>query len=302
MELRQLRYFLAVSEESSFTRGADRVGVSQPPLSRQIANLELEIGTRLLDRDKHGVALTEAGRVFYSEVRRTLSSLDSAVKAAHRASMGQSGLLSIAFGGSAAYTFAPLLLRRFRELFPGIELSLHNVPMTSQFDALNDKRIDIAFLILPVSDERLATKVLLRDPLNVALPSGHPLCKHKKVSLAVLEPYDFVAFPRIGGLGFYRKVMELCAKAGFIPKIVQEVAPMESVIGLVGAGVGISVVPSVAQKLRIIDVEYRPIQDRHAVVDFAMAWRRDDSSPVVRAFIDVVDKWTQGRGRQSVAT
>ena len=295
MELRQLRYFMAVSEELSFIRGAARVGVSQPPLSRQIANLEIELGTRLLNRNKHGVALTEAGRVFYTEVQSTLSSLDRAIKATLRASKGQVGSLSLGFGGLVAYTFTPRLLRRFRELFPGVELSLHSVPISSQFDALNEKRIDIAFLMLPVGDEQLATKVLLRNPLNVALPSGHPLCKRKVISLAALEPYDFVVFPRTGGLGFYRKVMELCTTAGFTPKIVQEMAPMESLVGLVGAGVGISIVPSVARQLRITDVEYRPIRERHAVVDFVMAWRRDDASPVVRAFVDLVDKWPQGR-------
>jgi len=297
MELRQLRYFMAVAEEMSFTRGATKVGVSQPPLSRQISNLEAELGARLFDRNKHSVALTETGRVFYSEVQRTLSSLDSAVKAALRASKGQTGSLSLGFGGSTAHTFTPRLLRRFRKLFPGVELTLHSVPLSSQFEALNDRHIDIGFLILPVDDERLATKVLMRDPLNVALPSGHPLCKHKTLSLTTLEPYDFVVFPRIGRLGFYRKVLELCAKAGFIPKIVQEMTPLDSLIGLVGAGVGIAIVPSVARRLRIADVEYRPIRERHAVVDFAMAWRRDDASPVVRAFVGVVDDWIRGRRR-----
>ena len=287
-----MRYFIAVAEELSFVRGAAKVGISQPPLSRQIANLELELGVRLFDRNKHGVTLTDAGCVFCTELRRTLSSLDGAIKSAVRVSKGQVGSLSLGFGGSAAYTLTPRLLRRYRDLFPGVELSLHNVPMSEQLAALNDKRTDIGFLILPVDDERLATKVLMRDPLNVALPSGHPLCKRKVISLAALEPYEFVVFPRTGGLGYYRKVMELCAKAGFIPKIAQEMAPMESLIGLVGAGVGIAVVPSVAQKLRIADVEYRPIRESHAVVDFAMAWRRDDNTPAVLAFVDVVEKWT----------
>jgi len=290
MELRQLRYFMAIAEELSFVRAAKRVGVSQPPLSRQIANLEIEIGTSLFDRNKHGVTITEAGRAFYTEIQRTFTYLDGAVKAAIRASKGQVGSLALGFGGSAAYTFMPLLLREFRRRFPDVELSLHSVPMSLQFGALNDKRIDIAFLILPVTDERLETKVLMRDQLNVALPSGHPLCKRRVISLSELEPYDFVVFPRSGGLGYYRKIIELCAKSGFIPKIVQEIPSMESVIGLVGAGVGISVVPSVAKKLRIVDIEYRPIREKHAFVDFAMAWRRDDPSPVVRAFVELVDE------------
>lgn len=295
LELRQIRYFIAVAEELSFVRGAARIGISQPPLSRQIANLEIELGTRLFDRSKHGVAMTDAGRVFYSEVRRTLVSLDSAVKATLRAAKGQVGSLSLGFGGSAAYTFTPNLLRRFRQVFPGVELSLHNLPMTSQLEALNDKRIDIGFLVLPVRDEGVATELLLRDPLTVALPSDHPLCKHKRVSLSALAPYDFVVFPRTGGLGFYSKVMELCTKAGFTPNIVQEMAPMESLIGLVGAGVGVSIVPSVARKLRIEEIEYRPISERYAVVDFVMAWREDDTSAVVRAFVDLVREWKRNR-------
>ena len=225
----------------SFTRGATKVGVFSVSAACSAARsqiLEAELGARLFDRNKHSVALTETGRVFYSEVQRTLSSLDSAIKAALRASKGQTGSLSLGFGGSTAHTFTPRLLRRFRELFPGVELTLRSVPLSSQFEALNDRHIDIGFLILPVDDERLATKVLMRDPLNVALPSGHPLCKHKTLSLAALEPYDFVAFPRIGGLGFYRRVLELCAKAGFIPKIVQEMTPLDLALSGLHGGRG----------------------------------------------------------------
>src|SRR5689334_6701753 len=144
MELRQLRYFIAVAEELSFIRGAARVGVSQPPLSRQIANLETEIGVRLFDRNKHGVSITDAGRVFYEEVSQTLASLDAAKKKALRAANGQIGSLSLGFGGAAAHSFMPSLLRRFRTDFPHVELLLQNMPMTRQFDALIEKRIDVA--------------------------------------------------------------------------------------------------------------------------------------------------------------
>jgi DNA-binding transcriptional LysR family regulator len=298
MELRQLRYFIAVAEELSFVRGAARVGISQPPLSRQIANLEIEIGTRLFDRNKHGVSITEAGRVFYDEVRQILARLDAAVKTAVRAAHGHIGSLAIGFGGAATYTFMPSLLRRFRTEFPNVELLLQHMPMTRQFDALMEKRIDIGFLILPVQSEALATKLMLRDPLVVAMPSGHPLSKSKSVMLSALAGYDFIVSTRNSGLSFHHKILQLCSRAGFAPHIVQEMSTMESVISLVSTGVGISIVPS-TRKLRIPEVEYRPIRDRAAVIDFGMAWHRDGVSPVVETFIKLASKWDRDRGNSA---
>jgi DNA-binding transcriptional LysR family regulator len=139
MELRQLRYFVAVAEELSFHRGAERVGISQPPLSRQIANLEAELGTRLLDRSRHNVALTETGKVFYAEAMKALAALDRAVDVTQRSAKGHQGTLTLGFGGSATYAIVPKLLKRFRALFPGVELSLHVLPMAGQLDALSSR-------------------------------------------------------------------------------------------------------------------------------------------------------------------
>jgi LysR family transcriptional regulator, benzoate and cis,cis-muconate-responsive activator of ben and cat genes len=299
MELRQLRYFIAVAEELSFSKGARRSGVSQPPLSRQIANLEAELGTRLLDRSKHGVRLTDTGKVCYAEALKTLAAVDRTIDATQRAARGQSGSLALGFGGSAAYTFAPSLLRRFRELYPAVELSLHNLPMTSQLDALREQTIDLGFLMRPLLDNAFHSELVLRDPLVVAVPSGHALTKMPKLGLKALEPYPLVTFPRSSGLGFYSHVMAICKKADFVPTIAQEVAPMESVIGLVAAGVGIAVVPSVARRLRITGVEYRPFRERYAVMEFAIAWRKDNLSPVVGAFIELVRKQSRRRGRNN---
>jgi DNA-binding transcriptional LysR family regulator len=223
-------------------------------------------------------------------VKQTLAHLDSTLKAVKRAAQGQVGTLALGFGGSAVYTFTPSLLRRFRRNFPDVELSLHNIPVPSQLEALLERRIDIGFVTLPVRNEAIATKILLRDALNVALPSGHPLTKRKEIRLASLSDCDFIVFPRSGDFGFYGKVMDLCAKANFVPRVAQEISPLESVIGLVGAGVGIAIVPSVAKKFKIAEVEFRPIQEAFAVVDFAMAWRKSDPSPVVRAFVEMVTK------------
>jgi DNA-binding transcriptional LysR family regulator len=292
MELRQLRYFIAVAEELSFHRGAKRVGVSQPPLSRQIANLEAELGTRLLDRSKHSVALTDSGKVFYAEALKSLAAIDRTIDATQRAARGEIGSLTLGFGGSATYAVVPKLLQRFRSLFPDVELSLHVLPMASQLDALREQSIDVGFAIVPVRDETFHSKCVLRDPLVVAVPSRHPLAKKPKIALKALESYDFVMLSRSGGaLVFFTQVMGMCRRAGFAPTIAREVTPMESVIGLVAADVGIAIVPSVAQRrLRIANVEYRPLRERYAVMEYAIVWRRDNTSPVVRAFVELASK------------
>ncbi len=287
MELRQLRYFTAVAEELSFSRAAERIHISQPPLSRQIAALEAEIGVRLLDRNKHKVALTEAGKAFLDEAHKTLACADNAAVVAVRAASGQVGRLSLGFGGSAAYTFLPTVLRTFRRRYSGVQLSLLNLPMTAQLDAILDRRIDMGMLMMPVLEDAIATSLLMKDRVVVALPSGHALATKRSIRLAALAPYDQVLFTRGGGLGYFSHVMDLCRKAGFVPRVVEETAPMESVIGLVAAGVGIALVPAMAQKLRIAEVVYRPISESYAAVQFAMAWRKDNTSPALRALLAI---------------
>lgn len=287
MDLRQLRYFVAVAEEASFSRAAARIPISQPPLSRQIAKLEQEIGVRLLQRTQQGVTLTEPGRLFLEEARKTLASAAAALGTAKRAAGGQIGRLTLGFGGSAAYTFLPTVLRIFRKQHPGVQLALINLPMTAQLDAIVDGRIDIGMLMLPVRHKAIVTALLVRDPLVVALPSGHPLAKRRSVRLAQLAPFEQILFTRTGGLGFFNQVMELCRRAGFVPRLAGETAPMESVIGLVAAGVGIAIVPAMAQKLRIAEVVYRRIEDSYASVDFVMAWRGDNGSPALAALLSI---------------
>ena len=292
MELRQLRYFVAVAEELSFHRGAERVGISQPPLSRQIANLEAELGTRLLDRSQHNIALTETGKVFYAEAIKVLADLDRAVDLTQRSAKGQWGSLTLGFGGSATYAVVPKLLRRFRSLFPDVELSLHVLPMARQLDALRARTIDIGFHIVPVRDQTFRSKCILRDPLAVAVPSMHPLAGKTKIGLRSLESYEFVMLSRSdGALAFYTQVMRICRRAGFVPIIGREVTPMESVVGLVAADVGIAIVPSTAQqRLQIANVEYRPLREHYAIMEFAIVWRKDNTSPVVAAFVELASK------------
>jgi DNA-binding transcriptional LysR family regulator len=288
MELRQLRYFLAVAEELSFSRAAKRTGVSQPPLSRQIANLEAELRVRLFDRSKHSVSLTETGKVFYVEAAKSLAAINRAVQIAQSSAKGRTGSLTFGFGGSAAYTLAPPFLRQFRRNFPGVELHLQSISTAKQLDALRKQVIDVGFVIAPVGDDTIAEEIIARDPLMVALPLGHPLASQRSVSLKSLETYEFVGLPGSPPLNFFTSHTQPPREAGFLPLIVQQAETMEVLLGLVAAGIGISIVPSVARRSRITDVEYLPIEDASAFVDFAIVWRKENQSPVLTEFVALI--------------
>ena len=286
MELRQLRYFVAVADELSFTRAAKRLHVSQPPVSRQIERLEQEIGIRLLERTRQHVRLTDAGRAFYEQARATLTSADSAMMSARRAAEGEVGRLALGFGGSVAYLL-PGVLSRFRERHGGVELVLHPLHLAQQYEALQRDTIDFGLVILPIEDDSLETELFLREPLVAALPPGHPLCAKSKLRLEQLAGCEFVLFPWMRGYGYGRLVMRLCSRAGFVPRVVQEASPMESIIGMVGAGVGVSILPAMAERQRAARVEYRPLADRFAVAEIAMAWKKSNRSPVLHRFIEI---------------
>ena len=285
MELRQLRYFTAVAEELSYSRAAARIHVSQPSLSRQVAALEAEIGVALLDRDKHRVSLTAAGQAYLDGVRELLAGLDQTADLARRTAQGQVGRLALGFGGSAAYTLMPAVLRRFRARYPEVEVTLQQLPLTAQLDALRDGRVDVGFLLLPVDDAAVRTERLMRDRMVAAVPSDHALARRREVALRSLSEEAFVAFPREGGLGYRDRMVELCLKAGFTPRIVREAAPLESIVGFVASGAGIALLPAMAQRLRVADVLYVPISERYAYMDFALAWREAGKSPALEAFL-----------------
>jgi len=183
MELRHLRYFVAVAEEQNVTRAAVRLHVSQPPLSRQISRLEQEIGLRLLDRNRHAVALTEGGRVFLDDTRLILARVDALKERATRAAAGLTGRLTVAFGSSTAYALLPSLVHSFRALYPDVELVLRSMPVIKQIEALRAGEIDVGVLRLPVYDELISTQFVHRESLIVALPSKHTLAHRRRIRI-----------------------------------------------------------------------------------------------------------------------
>lgn len=274
-----------MAEELSYSRAAARIHVSQPSLSRQVAALEAEIGVALLDRDKHRVSLTAAGKAYLGRARELLGGLDEAADLARRTAQGQVGRLALGFGGSAAYTLMPAVLRRFRARYPEVEVTLQQLPLTAQLDALREGRVDVGFLLLPVDDPSVRTERLMRDRMVAAVPSDHALARRRDVALRSLSDEAFVAFPREGGLGYRDRMVELCLKAGFTPRIVREAAPLESIVGFVASGAGIALLPAMARRLRVADVIYVPVTERFAFMDFALAWRPDAKMPAIDAFL-----------------
>jgi DNA-binding transcriptional LysR family regulator len=287
MELRQLRYFAVLAEELHFGRAAKRLSLTQPPLSQAILNLERELGVRLFERSRRHVALTHAGKAFLEGARQTLARADRAVEHAQRAGRGEVGRLAVGFLANTAYTLLPLVLRDFAQGFPGVTLDLRELTIPQQVEALRRENIDVGLLRPPIADAEIAAETILEEPFVLALPAGHALGGLKRVPLQRLAGETFVMFPRTAGFVFHDLIMGFCLRAGFTPRVAQEVNQTHAVIGLVSAGIGVALVPASAQKIGLAGVVYRPLREATPLASVAIARRRADASPVVAAFLEV---------------
>lgn len=287
LELRQLRYFIAVAEELHFTRAAERLGITQPPLSQQIQRLEAELGIALFTRDNRGVTLTEAGSAFLDGARRTLAEAERALHQVERVMRGEVGSLTIGTVSSAWHGLLPRVLRNYRKHYPGVEIAATSVSTTEQVERLLTGSLDVGLLRSPIDQPGLATEVMIPDSLMVALPASHPLADYEQIELSALADDPLVIFPRRYGPGGYDLIVQMCIEAGFRPQVVTETVEINAVIGLVNAGMGVSIVPSSIRQLRIEGIRYIPLMGDHPIWDLSMAWRRDNDNPVVSVFLDV---------------
>ncbi|SDZ13417.1 LysR family transcriptional regulator [Pseudomonas sp. NFIX28] len=293
MELRHLRYFIAVAEELHFGRAAQALGISQPPLSQQIQVLEQEIGARLFERTNRRVELSEAGRLFLDEARQVLAQVDKAADVARRAQRGELGELKIGFTSSAPFNSnIPQAIFTFRQRFPEVRLMLREMSSTQVAEALMDESIQVGIMRpLPLPDE-LGVVELLREPLVAVLGSKHPLVAGSEAGLALsaLAHEPFVFFPRSYGSGLYAQLLSLARDAGFTPHFAQEAGEAMTIIGLVAAGLGVSVLPASYQRMRIDGVVYRPLLDPEAVSAVWLAQRTDQRSPMAKAFVELLTR------------
>jgi DNA-binding transcriptional LysR family regulator len=288
MELRHLRYFVAVAEELSFTRAAERLHIGQPPLSQQIQALEAEIGARLLERNKRRVLLTEAGRLFLADARRMLALAEQAKETAHRAHMGEAGELRVGFTFSTPFTplFAKVV-RRYRQAYPRVLLSFQEMTTLHQLAKIEARELDVGF-VRPASMQlphKVALTKLRSDPLRLVLPTDSPLARQESIAVKDLAGQAFVVFPKDAGTGIYHQIFELCRAAGFTPHIAMEAGEPSTIIGLVAAGCGISVLPGSFEGIHMEGVVYRPLADPEATTSMLLARHTEGGGPLAEAFV-----------------
>ncbi|MDU9389533.1 LysR family transcriptional regulator [Pseudomonas sp. zfem002] len=295
MELRHLRYFIAVAEELHFGRAAQALGISQPPLSQQIQALEQELGARLFERTNRRVELSEAGRLFLEEARQVLAQVDKAADVARRAQLGELGEMKIGFTSSAPFNSSiPRAIYSFRQRFPAVHLNLKEMSSRDVAEALLDERIEVGLMRpLPLPDSLVATE-LLREPLVAVLNADHPLAQGSAngLHLAALANEPFVFFPRSYGSGLHAQLLSLARQAGFTPHFAQEAAEVMTIIGLVSAGLGVSVLPASFQRMRIDGVVYRTLLDPDADTAVWLVQRREQGSAMADAFVELLTRKT----------
>jgi DNA-binding transcriptional LysR family regulator len=279
MEIRRLRYFIAVAEELSFTRAAERLHIAQPPLSIQIRALEQEIGARLFDRDQRHVYLTQAGRHLLERARDILAAVEEAKAEVRCAELGEVGSLHLGYASSAMFTSTlTLAIKQFRGAYPQVLLALHEMTSLDQLNGLHYRTLDAG--IVRKTDVAIPSGLIVeewyRTRLVAAMAHDHPLVKKRTIGIGDLRAHPFIMYPRESGIGLYWQVLRLCAGAGFRPQIVREVQELTTIVGLVDAGVGVAIVPADTQSIRLPGVAYMPLNDQDAFSILYLAFRERD--------------------------
>ena len=291
IEFRRLQYFVAVAEELSFRRAAERLNMTQPPLSNQIQQLEKELEVRLFDRTGRGIRLTEAGRFLLEETRRLLVQVEQTVEMTRKVGHGKVGRLTIGFLPSIGHGVLPSVLREFRARFPEVNLLLRELNPDKQVQALHSKQIDVGFLYLPLEDCTLSIESVFRESLIAALPEQHPLADEPQVPLPALSDEPFILPPQHQVPGCYSQIMQACQQAGFSPRVVQkDVWLMQTAVDLVAAGIGVALVAGSLRNLRRAGVVYKTLQKPSPVVEIGVVWPHGNDNPVLRSFLDIIDE------------
>ena len=285
MELRQIRSSLSIAETLHFGRTAELIHLSQPALSLQIRALEQEVGVRLLERNRRKTELTAAGRAFREAAIRGVSQLDRAIRNARLAADGKLGLLRIGFISTAGSELVPAIIRRFRELNPEVEFSLRNILTAEQIQMLEGGALDVGFLRLPIGGHtQLGVEIIHREPFVLVVPASHELAKRKKVRLKEVVGEDFVMYDRTHAPGFHDLIFGMLRQAGIVPNVRQSAGEMPTLISLVAAGMGISILPRSAVKHSAAAVVGCEIADDIPMSEVGLALSKGSGSAVVENF------------------
>lgn len=290
IELRHLRYFVAVAEELHFGRAAKRLHIAQPPLSQQVRQLEEVIGHSLFSRTSRVVKLTPAGAELLERARRTLQRLDEDLEATRSVGRGEVGMLTVGFVGSAVLAGLPAALRRYQRRYPRVQLRLRELYTSGLVEAVKDGSMDVAFLRDPGEAEGIELETWFKEPFIAVLPKRHPLAGRGAISVSRLRDEPFVFFPRSAGEHAWAKVVGLCERNGFRPRVVQEAPQWLTIIRLVGAGLGVTIAPACVQGIGATDVECRELRGARAESVIEIAHRAGEKGALALAFCEMARK------------
>ncbi len=291
MELRHLRYFVAVAEELHFSKAAKRLNISQPPLSYQIAQLEEIVGAKLLNRTNRAVELTEAGKYFLENTYHLFNMLERTCEETRRIAQGEAGQLIIGFSGSWSSKLLKFL-RYYRSKFPNIKVLLQQSSTSSQVKSLLKKQIDVGILAPPIDSASLNLRTIHLVPFYAALPSSHPLAQKKTpLDLGELKDEPFIMSPRKIGPGYYDTIISMCHQAGFSPNIIQEAEGVFTILTLVSTEIGVSLVSKLALEHPKEGVVFRALKNNSIKMNLSLAWRKNEESPIIKAFVATFDEF-----------
>jgi DNA-binding transcriptional LysR family regulator len=293
IDLRQLRYFVAVAEELHFGRAAAKLGMAQPPLTQQIQKLEKALGCPVFLRQPRKTTLTEAGETLLEDARRILRECEEATERARRAGRGETGQLTVGTPPSVMLTRLPAAIRKYRERFPAIRFTLRELATSAIAEGLKAGSVDLGLL-----REVPEGEVVLREPVVAVLPVGHALAAREGLKLRQLAEEPFVLFPRRLGEAFYDRLVSFCVQAGFTPRVVQEATQWQSVVTFVETGLGVSLAPACVQRFRWKGVVYRELPGLSTTVSAGM--RKEGSSAAASAFLNILRGEFRRRGAANI--
>src|SRR5271156_672236 len=290
IELRHLRYFVAVAEELHFGRAALRLNLAQPPLSQQIRKLEELLGYSLFTRTSRSVSLTHAGEALLQRARRTLRNVQRDIDETRSIGHGDVGSLHVGFVGSAMLTMLPGIFRSYREAYPRVKLHLHESFTAQVIEGMENGTLDAGILRDGDPVEGLQVTTILSEPFVAVLPATHACARQKSLSIAMLRDEPFVYYPRSAGARAYEKALTLCEEHGFRPQIVQEASHWLSILRLIGAGLGVSIAPACVRRIASEEVVCLPLRGAKAVSNVELAWLAGDARPIVERFKQIAER------------
>lgn len=288
IELRHLRYFVAVAQELNFGRAAKRLKITQPSLSRQIQKLERELAVKLFERLPSQIQLTQAGELFLVEAQQILAKVEQGIKVIQRANRGEIGQLKIGFQGSAVYDLIPNSIRAFRSSFPNVDVMIQLMGTKEQISALENNQLDLGFVVPPIHHRNLMVETIFQEPIVVVLPENHPLANKTEITIADLGDEPLILASRDRGCGLFEQIFNLYYQADLRPNIIYAAREMQVMLGFVAAGMGISLLPAYVQSLQRLGIVYRSLKPHAPVVELAIAYQNNNYQPTLQAFLAIV--------------